>query len=67
LSTTLKLLLISVAVLLCLGVAFFEYAVDRDQQHFRAAKNVCERECIQDSGGPEFCSNLCREHPARYP
>ena len=66
-SSTLKFLLIAAAVLICLGAAFFEYAIDRDQQHFRAAKNECERECIQDSGGLEFCRNLCREHPTRYP
>jgi hypothetical protein len=32
----LKILL--AAALLCLGVLVFEYAVDRDQQQFRAAK-----------------------------
>ena len=64
---TLKFLLAAAAALLCLGAVLFEYAADRDQQRFRAAKNACERGCIQDSGGPEFCRGLCLQHPNRYP
>jgi hypothetical protein len=38
-----------------------------DQQRFRAAKNDCERGCIQDSGGLEDCRKICVDHPNRYP
>ena len=62
-----KFLLATLALLLCLGVVLFEYATERDQQQFRAAKNKCERECIQDSGGLKFCQDLCTQHPNRYP
>ena len=65
-STALKFILAAI-VLLGLGVGFFNYASNRDQAHFRAAKNPCERECIQDSGGPDFCRKLCAEHPQHYP
>jgi hypothetical protein len=64
---TLKFLLISAAALLCLGMVLFEYTTDRDQQHFQAAKNTCERQCMQDSGGVKFCRDLCVQHPNRYP
>jgi len=67
LNSTLKFLLATAAALLCLGVAFFEYSTDKDQQRFHAAKNQCERECIQDSGGLNFCRNICAQHPDRYP
>ena len=58
---------IAVVVLLGLGIAFFQYATNRDQEHFRAAKNACERGCIQDSGGPDLCRKQCVQHPDHYP
>jgi hypothetical protein len=62
-----KIFLVTIAVLLCAGVALFEYAVSRDQAHFKQARNQCERDCIQDSGGPQFCRDLCAKHPDHYP
>ena len=62
-----KILLIIAVLLNGLGVWFVNYAIDRDQQHFRDARNVCERDCIQDSGGPQYCRALCVQHPDRYP
>jgi hypothetical protein len=67
LNSALKFFLAGAAVLLCLGAALFEYATERDQQHFRDARNMCERGCIQDSGGPQFCRDLCVKHPDHYP
>jgi len=63
---TLKFLVITI-VLFGLIVGFFEYATNRNKEHFRGARNVCERECIQDSGGPNFCRTLCEHHPGHYP
>jgi hypothetical protein len=63
----LKYLLATAAALLCLVVALFTYSMFMDQQRFHAAKNDCERGCIQDSGGLESCRAVCREHPDRYP
>lgn len=62
-----KILLAVAAVLIGLGVWFVNTAIDRDQQHFQGARNVCERACIQDSGGPQYCRDLCAQHPGRYP
>ena len=62
-----KILLIIAVLLIGLGVWFVNYAIDRDMQHFRDAKTVCERDCIQDSGGPQYCRALCAAHPNRYP
>jgi hypothetical protein len=56
-----------VAALLCLAFALFEYSYRADRQRFSAAKNACERGCIQDSGGFPQCREYCAEHPDRYP
>jgi hypothetical protein len=45
----------------------FAWSVHADQQRFRAAKNDCERGCIQDSGGLDECRKMCVSHPNRYP
>lgn len=55
------------ALLLGLAVALFEYSSYTDRQRFSAAKNDCERGCIQDSGGLEQCRKVCVGHPDRYP
>ena len=62
-----KYILISVAALLFLAIALFEYSVYRDQKKFSEAKNDCERGCIQDSGGFPQCREICAAHPDRYP
>jgi hypothetical protein len=56
-----------VVALLCLAFALFEYSYRADQQRFSAAKNACERGCIQDSGGFPQCREYCADHPDRYP
>ncbi len=63
----LKYLLAVIAALLCLAVALFEYSSSKDQQRFSAAKNDCERGCIQDSGGLDQCREFCVQHPDHYP
>ncbi len=55
------------AALLGLAIALFEYSTYADQQRFGAAKNDCERSCIQDSGGLDQCRKICVDHPNRYP
>ena len=39
------------AAFMCLAVALFEWSSYTDEKRFGAAKNECERKCIQDSGG----------------
>ena len=56
-----------VAVLVFLGMALLDYAYRRDQENFSAAKNACERGCIQDSGGIDQCREFCAQHPDHYP
>jgi len=63
----LKYSLAVMAVLLGLAIALFEYASYADQQRFSAAKNDCERGCIQDSGGLDQCREFCAQHPDHYP
>jgi hypothetical protein len=63
----LKYILTVTAALLCLAIALFEYLSYADQQRFSAAKNDCERGCIQDSGGLDQCRELCAHHPNHYP
>jgi hypothetical protein len=61
-----KYILAATAALICLIVALWEYSSYEDQ-NFRAAKNACERGCIQDSGGIDQCRQLCTQHPDHYP
>lgn len=63
----LKYLLVLTGVALCLVISLFAWSFYADQQRFRAAKNACERGCIQDSGGLEECREICVHHPDRYP
>jgi hypothetical protein len=63
----LKYGLIAVAAFVVLVVALLAYSIYRDQHDFRAAKNDCERACIQDSGGLEDCRKYCASHPNSYP
>jgi hypothetical protein len=62
-----KCVLAVVAAFICLAVALFAYSYYHDQKNFSAAKNACERGCIQDSGGIEQCRLVCADHPDRYP
>lgn len=66
-----RLVLASVFAVFAVGVgaavALFDYATEADKQHFREAKNACERGCIQDSGGLDQCRVVCKDHPDRYP
>jgi hypothetical protein len=55
-----------VAGLLGLALALLVYSIYADQQRFRAAKNDCERSCIQDSGGLDDCRKECAQHPDHY-
>jgi hypothetical protein len=55
------------AVFACLVVALFEWSSYSDEKRFSAAKNECERKCIQDSGGLDECRASCVDHPDRYP
>jgi hypothetical protein len=63
----LKYMLGVVAARLGVAIALFEYSTCADQQRFSAAKNDCERACIQDSGGLDQCRAVCVDHPNRYP
>jgi hypothetical protein len=62
-----KYILAVVAVFLCLVVALWEYSSHQDHKNFSAAKNNCERGCIQDSGGIDQCRKFCAQHPEHYP
>jgi len=64
---TVKHILIGTAVFICMVMLLFAWSFHADQQRFRAAKNDCERGCIQDSGGLEQCRKICVDHPNRYP
>ena len=64
---TVKYLLIPAAVLMCLVMLVLAWSFYEDQQRFGAAKNYCERACIQDSGGLDQCREICVHHPDRYP
>ncbi len=63
----LKAVLVVVVVLLGLAVALFEYSSEQDRRWFAAARNECERGCIQDSGGLDQCREFCKGHPDYYP
>jgi hypothetical protein len=54
-------------VLVCLVMLVLAWSFYADQQRFGAAKNYCERSCIQDSGGLDQCREICVHHPDRYP
>ena len=62
-----KYILAVMAALLGLAIALFEYSSYADHQRFSAAKNDCERGCIQDSGGLDQCRKYCVDHPSHYP
>jgi hypothetical protein len=62
-----KYILVAAAVFACLVVALWKYSFYEDQRNFGAAKNACERGCIQDSGGIDQCRQVCTQHPDRYP
>ncbi len=62
-----KYVLAAAAVFVCLFVALWEYSSYEDQRNVGAAKNACERGCIQDSGGIDQCRQVCTQHPDRYP
>lgn len=47
---TARYILIVTAVFICMGMLLLAWSFHADQQQFRAAKNDCERGCIQDSG-----------------
>jgi hypothetical protein len=64
---TVKYMLILAAVLVCLIVLLLAWSFYADQQRFGAARNYCERACIQDSGGLDQCREICVPHPDRYP
>ena len=65
-SGVLRKILLVVAALFGLVIAVFFYSAYTDQQHFRAAANPCERDCLQDSGGLDDCRKLCASHPTAY-
>jgi hypothetical protein len=62
-----KYILAAAAIFVCLVVALWEYSAYEDQRNFGAAKNACERGCIQDSGGIDQCRQVCKQHPDHYP
>jgi hypothetical protein len=62
-----KYILVAAAVFACLVVALWKYSFYEDQRNFGAAKNACERGCIQDSGGIDQCRQVCAQHPDHYP
>jgi len=60
-------ILIAADVLIGAAWLLLSWSFHADQQRFRAAKNPCERGCIQDSGGLESCRKACVTHPDHYP
>ena len=62
-----KYILAATAAFICLVVALWAYSSYQDQKTFSAAKNPCERACIQDSGGIDQCRQVCTQHPDHYP
>ena len=62
----LKKVLLVLGALLGFVIVVFAYAFFADQQHFRAAANPCERDCVQDSGGLDNCRKQCASHPNTY-
>jgi hypothetical protein len=55
------------AVVMSLVILVLAWSINADQQSFGAAKNYCERACMQDSGGLDQCREICVYHPDRYP
>ena len=64
---TLKYIVIPTAVFVGLVILLLAWLFHADQERFGAAKNDCERGCIQDSGGLDQCRLICVNHPDRYP
>jgi hypothetical protein len=62
-----KYILVAMAVFVCFVLALWNYSFYEDQRNFGAAKNACERGCIQDSGGIDQCRQVCTKHPDHYP
>lgn len=62
-----KIILGVVVVFVGLAAGLFEYSSYEDRKNFSAAKNDCERGCIQDSGGIDQCRPFCADHPDHYP
>lgn len=62
-----KYVLILTAVFIGLVTLLLTWSFHADQARFKAAKNDCERACIQDSGGLDQCRQVCISHPDRYP
>jgi hypothetical protein len=63
----LKYILAVTVAFICLVAALLAYSTYEDQKNFNAAKNACERGCIQDSGGIDQCRQVCTKHPDHYP
>jgi hypothetical protein len=59
--------LILAAVFVSLVALLLAWSFHADQERYKAAKNDCERACIQDSGGLESCRQVCVSHPDHYP
>ncbi len=62
-----KYIVILTAVFAGLVVLVLAWSFYADQERFGAAKNDCERGCIQNSGGLDQCRQICVIHPNRYP
>lgn len=62
-----KYILAIVAAFIGLAAALLAYSFHQDQKNFSAARNACERGCIQDSGGIDQCREFCVQHPDHYP
>ena len=61
-----KKLLLAIAVVVALLIAFVMYAIYADQRRLAAATNPCEHDCLLDSGGVDDCRALCVGHPTTY-
>ena len=62
-----KYVVILAAVFSGIVILLLAWSINADQERFGAAKNDCERGCIQDSGGLDDCRKICVNHPNRYP
>lgn len=62
-----KYIVAAIALLIGVVFALWQYSSYEDEKNFSAAKNPCERACIQDSGGIDQCQQFCQQHPDRYP
>ena len=60
-----KIALVGVA-LVGLMIIAIAYAIRADERRLHAATNPCEHDCLLDSGGVEFCRQLCASHPLTY-